>query len=56
MHGTPVQDAATLQAALDDLESVLNLLNQSPNPKIKAAMRWAQSDGDEPAAQAGSTS
>jgi ppGpp synthetase/RelA/SpoT-type nucleotidyltranferase len=56
MHGTPVQDAATLQAALDDLESVLNLLNQSPNPKIKAAMRWAQSGGDESAAQAASTS
>jgi hypothetical protein len=56
MHGTPVQDPATLQAALDDLESILNLLNQSSNPRIKAAMRWAQSGGDEPSAQAGSTS
>ena len=55
VHGA-LQDVATLRAALDELESVLGLIDQSSDPRVIAAMRWARSDSDEPSAQAGRAS
>ncbi|UVF18851.1 RelA/SpoT domain-containing protein [Microvirga terrae] len=48
VHGVIIPDTATMREAISEFSAVFADLEASPDPHIKAAMRWAQSGEDDP--------
>jgi ppGpp synthetase/RelA/SpoT-type nucleotidyltranferase len=48
VHGVMIPDAATMREAITDFAAVFADLDASPDPRVKAAMRWARSGEEDP--------